>query len=79
MSFENTVGKGEIAHNEFEELSFIFIKFEIVVRKLIQSLKICHLGRVNVMDFEESEISLFCCEMKALSGKEKVLVIPPVR
>ena len=46
-SFENTVGKGEIAHNEqfllypsvfypSEELSAIFIKFEIVVCKLFQ-------------------------------------------
>ena len=45
--FENAVGKGEIARNEqflfshgvfhlFEELSFIFIKSEIVVCKLIQ-------------------------------------------
>ena len=33
-SFENTVGKGEIAHNG--ELSAIFIKFEIVVCKLFQ-------------------------------------------
>ena len=46
-SFENTMGKGEIAHNEqfllfpqcfylFEELSAVFIKFEIVVCKLFQ-------------------------------------------
>ena len=44
--FENTVGKGEIAHNEqflfprvcysFGELSAIFIQFEIVVCKLFQ-------------------------------------------
>ena len=45
--FENTVGKGEIAHNKqflncqsvfylFRELSAIFIKFEIVVCKLSQ-------------------------------------------
>ena len=48
MAFDNTVEKGEIAHNEqfllfqqsfypFEELSTIFIKFEIVVSKLFQS------------------------------------------
>ena len=46
-SFENTVGKGEIAHNvqfflfhsvfqPFGELSAIFIKFKIVVCKLFQ-------------------------------------------
>ena len=47
-SFENTVGKGEIARNEqflffpqcfyylFWELSTIFIEFEIVVCKLFQ-------------------------------------------
>ena len=46
-SFENTVGKGEIARKEqfllfpqfsysFEELCSIFIKFEIVVCKLSQ-------------------------------------------
>ena len=33
-SFENTVGKGEIARNE--ELSYNFIKFDIVVCKLLQ-------------------------------------------
>ena len=47
MSFENNVGKGEIARNEqflfshivfnpFGELSAIFIKFEIVVCKAFQ-------------------------------------------
>ena len=46
-SYENTMGKGEIAHNEqfflfpqffhpFGELSAIFIKFEIVICKLFQ-------------------------------------------
>ena len=46
-SFENTMGKGEIARNEqfrlyrsvfylFGELSVIFIKFEIVVWRLFQ-------------------------------------------
>ena len=46
-SFENTVGKGEIAHNEqfllfpqcflsFGELSAIFLKFKFVVCKLFQ-------------------------------------------
>ena len=46
-SFENTAGKGETARNEqflcspqcfslFEELSSIFIEFEIVVCKLFQ-------------------------------------------
>ena len=46
-SFENTAGKGEIACNEqfllshgvfypFEQLSSIFIKFEIVVCRLFQ-------------------------------------------
>ena len=47
-SFENPVGKGEITHNEqfllfwqfffypFGELSAIFIKFKIVVCKLLQ-------------------------------------------
>ena len=48
-SFENTVGKGEIAHNSFAhkeqflifsqcfgKLAAIFIKFEIVVCKLYQ-------------------------------------------
>ena len=47
-SFENTVGKGEIAHNEqfllfpqcfvylYIELSAIFIKFKIVGCKLLQ-------------------------------------------
>ena len=54
--FENTVGKGEIAHNEqfllspsvfypFEELSAILIKFEIVVCKLFQ------FGRVQNLSF----------------------------
>ena len=52
-SFENTVGKGDIARNEhnvfypFGELSTIFIKFEIVICKLL-SLKesnICGLGK----------------------------------
>ena len=46
-SLEKTVGKGEIAHNEqfllfpqcfhlFEELSVIFVKFKIVVCKVLQ-------------------------------------------
>ena len=46
-SFENIIGRGEIAHNEgfllfpsvfypFGELSAIFIEFEIVVYKLLQ-------------------------------------------
>ena len=54
-SFENTVGKGEIAHNEqfllfhsvfylFGELSAIFIKFEISSAKSfsLKESKICH-------------------------------------
>ena len=54
-SFENTVGKGEIARNEqtfshsvfypFEELSSIFIKFKTVVCKLFQ------FGRVQNLSF----------------------------
>ena len=40
MSFENTVGKGEIACNSvlyvFRELPAIFNKFEIVICKLFQ-------------------------------------------
>ena len=55
-SFENTVGKGEIARNEqfllfpqcfylFEELSVIYIKFENDVCKLFQ------FGRVYNMSF----------------------------
>ena len=55
-SFENTVGKGEIARNEqfllfpsvfypFGELSSISIQFEIVVCKPIQ------LGRVQNLSF----------------------------
>ena len=55
-SFENTVGKGEIVHNEqfllfhsvlypFGELSVIFIKFEIVVCKLFE------FGRVQKLLF----------------------------
>ena len=47
-SFENTVGKGEIAHKEqfllfphsvfylFEELSAIFFKFKIVICKVFE-------------------------------------------
>ena len=42
-SFENTIGKREIAHNfsfsHFFLPSTIFIKFEIVVCKLFQSMK----------------------------------------
>ena len=59
MSFENTVGKGEIARNEqfllshsvfylVIELSVVFIKFKIVVCKLSFSLEesgICRLGK----------------------------------
>ena len=55
-SFENTFGKGEIARNEqfllfhgvfnpFDELSAIFIKFEIVVSKLSR------FGRVYKLSF----------------------------
>ena len=58
-SFENTVRKGEIGHNEqfllfpqrfstpFEELSAMTIKFKIVVCKLfeLEESKICRLGK----------------------------------
>ena len=57
-SFENTVGKEEIAHNgqfllfplcflPFGELSTIFLKFEIVSCKLfsLEDSKICCLGK----------------------------------
>ena len=62
-SFENTVGKGEIARNEqfllfpqcfltaFGELSAIFVKFGVVVCKLFpvwKSLKFVVRGRVKV-------------------------------
>ena len=50
-SFENTVGKGEIARKEphtvfypYRELSAILFKFEIVTCKLFQS-EICSLGK----------------------------------
>ena len=54
MSFENTAGKGEIARNEqfllflqcflSEELSAIFINFEIVICKLFQFGRVWNLS-----------------------------------
>ena len=63
-SFENTVGKGEIARNEqflhfrqgfsypFEELSSFFNKFETVVCKLFQ------FGRVQTLSFGKRQMHL---------------------
>ena len=46
-SFENTVGKGEIARvfYPFGVLSTISIKYEIVACQLFQFLKICRFGK----------------------------------